>query len=109
VKEKISIRTLLVCVLVALLAFTMTPKDFIHELLADHRDDAPCSHKTACLHQQKKNCNFHNWVISAPFVPTQKIACTGADCFPASQLSYFSENIVSVLFSSGDSRAPPRV
>lgn len=55
-----------------LLAFLLgnTPKTYLHDLVADHRDLPECNqlHKTAVLHQETFNCHFDDLVVSVPFL-----------------------------------------
>jgi hypothetical protein len=70
-RRKHSIQKLISAVLLLLFVISITPKNYLHDLIARHSDDVVCKNtvgRTTCLHQQGYNCNFNNLVVAAPYL-----------------------------------------
>lgn len=52
------------------LAVSIAPKTFFHDLVAHHKDLPVCNqaHKTAVFHHQGFNCHFDDLVVTTPFI-----------------------------------------
>jgi hypothetical protein len=103
-----TIRRLLAALFLLLFAFCVTPKRFLHDLLANHRD-------TSMMHgfpQQQVttsgfHCNVDDLVVVAPFLPGIQITIppklnTGS--------AVFSDPVISIILADHlqfDNRGPP--
>jgi hypothetical protein len=103
-----AIRRLLAALFLLLFAFCVTPKRFLHDLLANHRD-------TIMMHgvpQQQVttsgfHCNVDDLVVVAPFLPGIQITAppklnTGS--------AHFSDPVISIILADrleSDNRGPP--
>jgi hypothetical protein len=103
-----TIRRLLAALFLLLFAFCVTPKRFLHDLLANHRD-------TSMMHglpQQQVttsgfHCNVDDLVVVAPFLPGIQITVppklnTGS--------ALFTDPVVSIILADRlqfDNRGPP--
>jgi hypothetical protein len=74
-RQKKFIQKLITSVLLVLFIASITPKNYFHDLIADHKDVSYCDHpaKTSThLHQQGYNCNFDDLVVTVPYLLTAK-------------------------------------
>jgi len=65
-----TIRSLVAGFLLFIFAFSNTPKSFLHEAFATHKDSvSSCTSKTGyCIHQESYNCHFDNLVVTTAYV-----------------------------------------
>jgi hypothetical protein len=104
------IRRSLAAFFLLLFSFCVTPKRFLHDLLANHRD----AQTSASLPVQQMaasgyHCHIDDLVVMAPFLPDIQTAETD---FLFSAPVLFSEPLSSDIFSyrsHTDSRGPPVV
>ena len=58
--------------LLVVFAFSITPKIYFHDVIANHKDAAPsCDHPQkvkACLHQTGYNCHVDELVVRTPYL-----------------------------------------
>ena len=71
-KERKTIRSFFAGFLLILFAFSITPKIYFHDVIANHKDATPpCIHPQkvkACIHEQSYNCETENLVVSTPYL-----------------------------------------
>jgi hypothetical protein len=96
--------------LVLLFLFSITPKRYLHDLVADHKDSCSYSHpKQASVSQKGVNCHADDLVVKSPF------ASAGSCCdvsLPHIYADFSLNNLVPVLYTcveAKDSRGPPAV
>jgi hypothetical protein len=91
-----------------LFSFCITPKRFLHDLLANHKDEQTSANlPVQQITSSGFHCNVDDLVVVAPFIPGIQTAVPGL--LPSTVLS-FSEPINKPLFSClshADSRGPP--
>jgi hypothetical protein len=93
-----------------LFSFCVTPKRFLHDLLANHKD----AQTSASLHEQQiaasgYHCHIDDLVVVAPFLPEVQ---TKEPVLLSSAPLIFSESFASFAFSytsNTDSRGPPAI
>jgi len=94
--------------LLLLFSFCVTPKRFLHDLLANHRDaQTICSIPQQQVAASGFHCHIDDLVVVAPFLPgVQPIAPINLNNGPV----HFSEpapTFILVELSQADSRGPP--
>lgn len=108
-RKNIIIRSVLAVLMLAVFAFSVTPKILLHNLVADHKD-TPIKSNHSNQEQYSKagfNCNCDNLVVESPFVN---------DFFPvqlsiakqfAQQQTFFRNNFNSLHHFYLELRGPP--
>jgi hypothetical protein len=102
------IKRLLAAFFLLLFSFCVTPKRFLHDLLANHKDAQPsASFPVQQVAESGFHCQIDDLVVVAPFLPgIQIIDPVIASSIPLS----FSEQLHSIVFlylSPADGRGPP--
>lgn len=70
-KKKLFIQKLTAFLLLLIFTISITPKNYFHEVIADHKDISYCDgldNSTGSIHQQGYACHFDNLVVTLPFV-----------------------------------------
>ena len=70
-KDKPVKKNILALALLFVLAVSVVPKTYFHDLIADHKDVLACDHScrtSSHLHHQGFNCHFDDLVVTAPYV-----------------------------------------
>jgi hypothetical protein len=109
-KNSNTIRRFTAAIFLLLFAFCVTPKRFLHDLLANHRD----MQSTRCLPVEQIaasgfHCNIDELVVVAPFLPVMQTCSTILSSLAAAP---FSELLPSVYFfftANHEGRGPPAV
>jgi hypothetical protein len=108
-KRKTAIQKTVAIVLIMVLAVSIAPKGWFHNLVADHKDLPDCRqlHHSKVLHHQGFNCHFDDVVVTAPYVSTREQALLFVILLPNKEqpLSYTSP--LQSLSQTKDSRGPP--
>lgn len=112
VKQRI-IQKASVFLLLIIFLISTTPKAFIHNAIADHRDyDFGCNHKThtsPCLTAAGFNCHFVNLVVDVPYLYTAQPLFTSIN----SSFLLLEDHTYYSIFQSGffskEGRGPPCV
>jgi len=103
------IQRLTALVLVLLFTFSITPRQFLHDLFADHTDFYTSCHGTeATISNSGKNCKCDDLVVSVPFLgldTAEEVASLSEHGF-YNQVSY--QFYFSSTFSTPDLRGPPQ-
>jgi hypothetical protein len=109
-KDSLNIKRLLAAVFLLLFSFCVTPKRFLHDLLANHKD---AQYSDSLPLQQIStsgfHCNVDDLVVVAPFLP--EIQSNDQIILSSAPLS-FSDPLLSVVYlyvSHNDGRGPPVV
>jgi hypothetical protein len=103
------IRNVLATLMLAVLAFSVTPKILLHNLVADHKD-TPI--KSNCSNQEQFskagfNCNCDNLVVESPFVNDFiPVDLSIAKQF-VQQQTFFKNNFHSLHYFYFELRGPP--
>jgi hypothetical protein len=91
-----------------LFSFCVTPKRFLHDLLANHKDaQSSVSLPDQQLAASGYHCHIDDLVVVAPFLPDIQ---TAVSVFVSSSPVVYSEPLSSFVFAYGshtDSRGPP--
>jgi hypothetical protein len=71
---KLNIKAIFGWLLLAVFAFSITPKQLLHDVLADHTDYSTHKHRhyAPCVTKTGFSCDRLNLVAESPFVPTEK-------------------------------------
>jgi len=82
-KTKPIIRYIFGWLLLVVFSFSITPKQLLHDVLADHTDYSTHKHKhsSACVTQTGFSCDRLNLVAESPFIPTDEVIETVAEQF----------------------------
>jgi hypothetical protein len=103
-----TIQRLIAVFLLLLFSFCVTPKRFLHDILANHRDSQTANNLPAKqITGSGFHCHIDDLVVVAPFLPGIQSMVTGISF---SGLRYFSEPAVSFSFAClnlPESRGPP--
>jgi hypothetical protein len=107
-KYSITIRQVSAAFFLLLFSFCVTPKRFLHDMLANHKD-APSSsaHAVEQIAASGFHCHIDDLVVMAPFLPEIQSADVQ---IKLSSPVRFSEPVSSFAFfflSHADGRAPP--
>jgi hypothetical protein len=107
-KDSILIKRFLAAFFLLLFSFCVTPKRFLHDLLANHKDaQSSASFPFQQITASGFHCNVDDLVVVAPFLPgLQAVDSIILSSLPLS----FSESlcsIVSLHISHAESRGPP--
>jgi hypothetical protein len=107
-KHSITIRQLSAAFFLLLFSFCITPKRFLHDMLANHKD-APSSaaHAVEQVATSGFHCHIDDLVVVAPFLPEIQSAVVYVK---TSSPVRFSEPVSAFNFfflSHADGRAPP--
>jgi hypothetical protein len=107
-ESQFSIQRFLASVLLLVFAFSITPKKYLHDLVADHEDFYSCySGDETTVSTAGFNCHCDDLVVSTPFVKTVfESALSPAPvhkAFPSSTYHFFFYS----TSSAKDSRGPP--
>ena len=109
-KNSILIKRFLAAVFLLLFSFCVTPKRFLHDLLANHKDAQYCdSLPPQQISTSGFHCNLDDLVVVAPFLPG--IQSNDQVILSSAPLS-FSDPLLSVVYlylSHHDGRGPPPV
>jgi hypothetical protein len=107
-KQSNTIRKVSAAFFLMLFSFCITPKRFLHDMLANHKDAQPfASVPLQQISQSGFRCQTDDLVVEAPFLPG--ILAILPHAFDAIRLG-FSEPIQIVFFeylSNADGRGPP--
>ncbi len=107
-KQSNTIRKISAAFFLLLFSFCITPKRFLHDILANHKDAQPfASVPVQQISQSGFRCQTDDLVVEAPFLPG--IQANLPTAFDSTQLG-FSEPIQTVFFeylSNADGRGPP--
>jgi hypothetical protein len=107
-KQSSTIRKISAAFFLLLFSFCVTPKRFLHDMLANHKDAQPfASVPLQQISQSGFRCQTDDLVVEAPFLPG--IQANLPLAVDAIQLG-FSEPIQTVFFeylSDADGRGPP--
>lgn len=96
--------------LMLVLAISIAPKTFFHDLVAHHKDLPVCNqlHKTAVFHHQGFNCHFDDLVVTTPFIFVNEQPVVFAHFyFEKKQASFCSFHLSSFL-QQKENRGPPK-
>jgi len=103
-----NIRRLLAACFLLLFSFCITPKRFLHELLANHRDAEISANQPV---QQITSLGFHchcdDLVVVAPFLPEIQAAATVALSFVPVRYTEPVAAFIVTGHAPADSRGPP--
>jgi|SRR5579862_6979296 len=103
-----TIRKISAAFFLLLFSLCITPKRFLHDILANHKDAQPFASVPAQqISQSGFRCQTDDLVVEAPFLPG--IQANLPTTFDSAQLG-FSEPIQTVFFeylSNADGRGPP--
>jgi hypothetical protein len=90
-----------------LFSFCITPKRFLHDLLANHKDAQTASQTSAEISSAGFHCHADDLVVVAPFIPeiqTNPVAVLSSGIFVfKTPLSSFKR----IYLSQSDNRGPP--
>jgi hypothetical protein len=107
-KNSLLIKRYLAAFFLLLFSFCVTPKRFLHDILANHKDAQPfASIPVPQISQSGFRCQTDDLVVVAPFLPG--IQANFPVTFDSSPLG-FSEPIQTIFFvylSDADGRGPP--
>jgi hypothetical protein len=107
-KRSNTIRRFSAAFFLLLFSFCVTPKRFLHDLLANHKDaQSSASFPVQQITASGFHCQIDDLVVMAPFLPG--IQTTNPLIFPSTTLS-FSEPLNSIVYlylSHADGRGPP--
>lgn len=78
---RVNIRSIISWLLLIVFSFSITPKQLLHDVLANHTDYSTHRHKhsSACLTKTGFSCDRLNLVAESPFVPAEKAIETVAE------------------------------
>ena len=97
--------------MLAVFAFSVTPKILLHDLVADHKD-SPRSHNNSKEQQFSKkgfNCNCDNLVVESPFlINYTEIDITTTQKFSEQQVEY-TNDFHSLDYFYFELRGPPAI
>ena len=109
-RGQITIQRVLAFAMLLIFMFSITPKKYLHDLVADHTDFYGLSLKgKATLSQSGLNCHAEDLVVSTPFIES-----TGCPDFSIKPL-YKDSHATDLLFqytqslTAKDSRGPPGI
>jgi hypothetical protein len=90
-----------------LFSFCITPKRFLHDLLAHHKDTRTETQKTALISTTGFHCHADDLVVVEPFIPeiqnyTAPVLLSGVFTFKSTVAS-----LVYIYLSRSDNRGPP--
>ena len=107
-KYSFTIRKFNAAFFLLLFSFCVTPKRFLHDLLANHKDaqttaDYPVEHIAA----SGFHCHVDDLVVVQPFLPGIQAAFPIAISFLPQQYAEPVSNIVFSFLSHADGRGPP--
>ena len=68
------IQKLVALLLLGCFVLGITPKSFLHNTFAGHKDVIVlCHHSTTCVHQQSVNCDIDNLVVNANYLSSGSV------------------------------------
>jgi len=103
------IRSVLATLMLAVFAFSVTPKILLHNLVADHKD-TPIKSNHSNQEQISKagfNCNCDNLVVESPFVNDFTPVDLSIEKQFAKQKIFFKNNFFSLQHFYFELRGPP--
>lgn len=107
-KDSLPIKRFLAAFFLLLFSFCVTPKRFLHDVLANHKDaQTPASLPFEQIAESGFHCHIYDLVVVAPFLPG--IESKDPVILSSAPLS-FSEPLSSFVFSyfsHNDGRGPP--
>jgi len=109
-KRKETIKRGIAFLLLLVFMVSMTPKSYLHDSIATHKDFTYCRHQhkvSACLHQQGFNCHFDNLVVTAPYIAYSPLFSFH---LAVPYISFIADNATAYychFFFHTDSRGPP--
>jgi hypothetical protein len=110
VRDSNIIQRFLAAFLLLLFSFCITPKKFLHDLLANHRDGQTAhSLPVEQISSSGFHCHIDDLVVVAPFLPGIQSLVTGISFFG---ILHFSEPAVSFSFACRnlpEDRGPPAI
>ena len=107
-KDSLLIRRLLAAFFLLLFSFCVTPKRFLHDMLANHKDAQPfASFPAQQVSQSGFRCQIDDLVVEAPFLPG--IQANSPVTFESTPLVFSTpiQPIFFVYLSDPDGRGPP--
>jgi len=112
-KERKTIRSFFASCLLVLFVFSITPKIYFHDVIANHKDVVSfCDHpqkSKACLHQKGYDCQVNDLVVTTPYLilPVVNAVFVHSD-YPDFNTGYFSSSSQNCLIHK-ESRGPPSI
>jgi hypothetical protein len=111
-KNKPVKKNIVALALLFVLAVSVAPKTYFHDLIADHKDVLICDHScrtSSHLHQQGFNCHFDDFVVTAPYVFQSCEILFSADNLYQDLNSGYTSSLLQYGIFYKDTRGPPSV
>ncbi|WP_121352326.1 hypothetical protein [Flavisolibacter nicotianae] len=96
--------------LLLVFALSITPRTFLHEAFAGHRDGIVCQHpgkNLPCFHRQAFHCSFNDLVVTAPYLAPLPLAVAAPPCFDNRPVSFFLPALLPAVLLRAENRGPP--
>lgn len=109
-RGQLTIQRILAFVMLLIFMFSITPKKYLHDLVADHTDFYGVSLKgKVTLSQSGFNCHTEDLVVSTPFI--ESTSCPNFSIDPLYKESPYTDLLFqySQSFITKDSRGPPSI
>jgi len=109
-KKNKAILKITAALLVLLLMLSITPKLFLHEVLADHKDAPSCNDTNLegpCIHKQGFNCQQSDLVVPTVYLINASTALVQSADFRVIQKFSYSSHLTKNIVSLSHERGPP--
>jgi hypothetical protein len=108
-KNKV-ISKFIAALLLLVLMLSITPKTFLHEVLADHKDAPSCNDSRLdgpCIHKLGYNCQQSDVVVPTVYLITETQEVTVHPDFCITEKFSYSASLTKKCVSLSHGRAPP--
>jgi len=110
-KKNKAILKITAALLVLLLMLSITPKLFLHEVLADHKDAPSCNDTNLegpCIHKQGFNCQQSDLVVPTAYLLNASTVLVQSAGLGVIEKFSYAAHLTKNTVSLSHERAPPR-
>ncbi len=109
-KNKNLIRQLGALALLLLFSFSIMPKRYLHEVLADHEDVvSEFTGKSTTVKTTGMNCHYDDLVVTVPFIEGTSVQLSAIEPVPSSYTAFYLPEVICSSLPARDTRGPPVV
>jgi hypothetical protein len=103
------IRKVVALVLLLLFAFSITPRNYLHDIFANHKDVTYGASAYDDITVQKSgiDCGFHNLVAESPFADLSQKTDVAGPVRPAGCCNTHYLSFIQTIVSAVDNKGPP--
>ncbi|HEX8314205.1 MAG TPA: hypothetical protein VF609_04400 [Flavisolibacter sp.] len=98
--------------LLVFLTISFIPRNYFHDVIADHRDTVTCDHPVQegpCVHQKGFNCSFTDLVVTTPYVSNITVFHCVQPVHHATGTCGYLPLVLPQLHLHTESRGPPSI